>query len=267
VITSWSTLAGSDSGQRLVFKIFRPAGGGAFTVVGHDERSLTPDALNTFPVNLPAQAGDLIGIHVFSSKEASVPACTFSTGSSSDKIEYWEGNAADGVTTPVEQSFDESRLNLAATLLPPPVVGAAAPATGSIKGGAAVVIAGSNFAQVSAVSFGSTPASAFTVNSEGQITATAPASKTITTVPITVTTVAGTASSAPIFAYEGCKVPKLKGKKLKASKKKLKKADCKTGKVKKRRGATGKTGKVVGQKPKPGSILAPGARVKVTLAP
>ncbi len=83
--------------------------------------------------------------------------------------------------------------------------------------------------------------------------------------PITVTTVAGTATSVQTFTYEGCMVPKLRGKKLKASKKKLRKADCKTGKVKKRKGATGATGKVVKQSAKPGTILAPGTKVKVTL--
>ena len=85
--------------------------------------------------------------------------------------------------------------------------------------------------------------------------------------PITVTTAAGTATSAQTFAYEGCRVPKLKGKKLKASKKKLKKADCKTGKVKKRKGATAATGEVVKQSAKPGTILAPGTKIKVTLGP
>jgi beta-lactam-binding protein with PASTA domain len=37
--------------------------------------------------------------------------------------------------------------------------------------------------------------------------------------------------------------------------------------VKKRKGATGATGKVVKQSAKPGTILAPGAKVKVTLGP
>ena len=85
--------------------------------------------------------------------------------------------------------------------------------------------------------------------------------------PITVTTAAGTATAAQTFAYEGCTVPKLRGKKLKATKKKLKKADCKTGKVKKRKGATGATGKVLKQSAKPGTILAPGTKIKVTLGP
>jgi hypothetical protein len=267
LVTSWSTQAGPGDGQRLMFKVFRPAGAGVLSVVGHDERALTPNALNTFPIGIPVQAGDVIGLHVFGKSESAVTQCAFKTGAATDKIEYWPGNAADGAPTSVEDFYLEYRLNIAATLLPPPVVSAIAPAAGSVKGKSSVVVSGSNFAEVRAVSFGSTPASAFTVDSEGQITATAPASKTIAAVPITVTTGAGTATSAQSFAYEGCKVPKLKGKKLKASKKKLKKGDCKTGKVSKRKGATAATGKVVKQSPKPGSILAPGAKVKVTLGP
>ena len=55
--------------------------------------------------------------------------------------------------------------------------------------------------------------------------------------------------------------------KLKAAKKALKKASCKPGKVSKRNGATAKTGKVKKQSPKPGKVLAPGAKVKLTLKP
>jgi hypothetical protein len=72
----------------------------------------------------------------------------------------------------------------------------------------------------------------------------APASKKLSKVPITVTTIAGTTTSASTFSYEGCKVPKLGGKKLKGAKKSLRGADCKIGTVKKINGATSKTGKV-----------------------
>ena len=71
------------------------------------------------------------------------------------------------------------------------------------------------------------------MNSEGQITATAPRSATLSAVPVTVTTVAGSATSSQAFTYRGCKVPRLKGKKLKAAKKKVRKGNCKLSKVKK----------------------------------
>jgi len=80
-----------------------------------------------------------------------------------------------------------------------------------------------------------------------------------------VTTVAGTATSATTYAYAGCKVPKLDGKKLKASKKKARRAGCGVGKVTKKGEATAKTGEVVKQHPKPGKVLAPGTKIKLTL--
>jgi beta-lactam-binding protein with PASTA domain len=60
-------------------------------------------------------------------------------------------------------------------------------------------------------------------------------------------------------------VPKLKGKRLKASKRQARRSNCRIGKVKKRGDATAKTGRVVKQRPKPGKVLLPGARIKVTL--
>ncbi|HEY5977194.1 MAG TPA: IPT/TIG domain-containing protein [Solirubrobacterales bacterium] len=265
-ITSWSHLAGEGVGQKLIFKVFRRSGS-SFTVVGRDERGLAPSTLNTFPVSIPVQAGDILGFHIFDAGAVTPSVCSYETGLLGDTLAYQEGNAADGVSTPIQEEYAGYRLNLSATLLPPPAVSGLSPAGGSVSGGTKVAIAGANFASVSAVSFGSVAATGFTVDSEGQITATAPKSKTLAKVPVTVTTIAGTATSVTTFAYEGCKVPKLKGTKLKASKKKLKKSDCKLGKLTKRKGAKAKTGKVVKQSAKPGTILAPGSKVKLTLKP
>lgn len=261
VLTSWSVKEGPGSGS-LGMKVLRPLGGGSYLVIGHDgPRPLAPNTVNTFPVSIPVQTGDIVGIALPAFSEVS---CAFFTGLAGDVIGYNEGFAADGQTFTQEESFNGYRLNVEATLLPPPTISSISPTSGSIKG-ASVVIAGTNFANVTGVSFGSTPATGFTVNSEGQITATAPPSKTLSKVPVSVTTAAGTATSAQLFAYKGCKVPQLKGKKLKAAKKKIRKAGCKLGKVKKLDGATANTGKVVKQSPKPGKVLAPGSKVKITL--
>lgn len=261
VLTSWSINEGLGTGA-LGMKVFRPIGIGTYLVVGHDgPRPLSPSTLNTFAVNVPVQAGDILGISV---APGGTTSCSFATGLIADSIGYRKGAALDGQTITEENSFTEERLNISATLLPPPTITALSPVKGSIKG-ATVTVTGTNFASVTGVSFGSTPAKSFTVGNEGQITAVAPASKTLAKVPVTVTTVAGTATSAQLFAYQGCKVPQLQGKKLKAAKKKLKKAGCKLGHVKKLGGATAKTGKVTKQGPKPGKVLVPGSKVKVTL--
>lgn len=265
VITSWSTNAGAGIGQLLELKVFRPTGPGTYLVAAQDgPHPLTPSVLNTFPVSIPVQAGDLVGLNVPSVLQSAPSACFFNTLNPLDRVGWRKGNQLLGSTFTTEEEGTGWRLNVAASVLPPPAVTALGSTGGSIKGGTPVVITGANFAEVKGVSFGATPAT-FAVNSEGQITATAPASKALSKVPLTVTTIAGTATSAITFGYEGCKVPNLAGKKLKASKKKLKKADCKVGKVKKTGDATAKTGKVIKQNPKPGKILAPGTKVGIKL--
>jgi hypothetical protein len=262
VVTSWSTLTGPEPGQSLGFTVFRPVGGSSFQVVGHGgPHPLTSNAFNTFSVSIPVQAGDVIGTLIPAGTESD---CLFETGLLGDVVRYAEQNTPAGSTVNMGETYPEYRVNVSATVLPPPAIASINPASGSIKG-ATVGITGSNFVSVTGVSFGAVPASGFTVNSEAQITAVAPPSKTLAKVPVTVTTVAGTATSLQPFAYEGCKVPKLKGKTLKAAKKKIRKGGCKVGKVKKLGEATAKTGKVSKQSPKPGKLLPPGTKVNVTL--
>jgi hypothetical protein len=128
-----------------------------------------------------------------------------------------------------------------------------------------VTITGTNLTTPSAVRFGSIPAAGFTAESDTQITAIAPFSKTVGPVDVTVTTLAGTSPTVrgDQFIYEGCVVPKLKGKRLKPSKKALRRADCKIGTIKRRQ--KGKRGLVSKQKPKPGKTLAPGTKVNITV--
>ncbi|HEX5610601.1 MAG TPA: IPT/TIG domain-containing protein [Solirubrobacterales bacterium] len=270
VLTSWSTNAAAGSGQTMGMKVFRPIGPGQFLVVGHNGPNLlAPSVINTFPVNIPVLAGDILGVAVtpgLPEAGGAPTACAFTTLNPLDVIAYKSGSVPDGgvVVPEAESNFNESRLNVSATLLPPPAISAITPAKGSIKGGSNVVLTGLNFASVTGVTFGGVPA-VFAVNSEGQITAVSPASKKITKVPVTVTTIAGAATAVQTFSYEGCKVPGLGGKKLKAAKKTLRNKDCKVGKVKKTGDATANTGKVKKQNPKPGKILAPGTKVNVTL--
>jgi hypothetical protein len=83
-----------------------------------------------------------------------------------------------------------------------PAVTGIAPASGPAAGGTAVTITGSNLNGATAVKFGSVAASSFTINSAGQIVATAPA-QAAGTYDITVTTPYGTStiSTADRFAY------------------------------------------------------------------
>jgi len=265
VLTSWSTNAGPAPGQLMGLRVYRPLGGLAFRIVGEDgPRALVAGQRNIFPVAIPVQAGDLLGLFVPGNGDAE---CLFGqTGFEADFYRYDQSNPSNGAVFSFSPGLfgTEERANIEASLLPPPAIASLSPASGPITN-AAVTIVGFNFAAVQGVSFGGAPAKSFTVDSEGQISAIAPDSASLSQVPVAVTTVAGTATSAYPFAYEGCLVPRLKGRKLKASKKKARKSDCRIGKVKKRGDATARTGKVVKQNPKPGRILLPGAKIKVTL--
>ncbi len=82
-----------------------------------------------------------------------------------------------------------------------PVVSKVAPREGPLEGGATVTITGANFGGASAVHFGGAAASSFTVDSQGEITATAPAGTG--TVDVTVTTPSGTSgpTNADHYTY------------------------------------------------------------------
>ena len=81
-----------------------------------------------------------------------------------------------------------------------PTVTSLNPSSGLSAGGNTVVITGTNFTDVTSVSFGSANV-AFTVNSGTQITVTAPAGTVGTTVDITVTAAAGTSVTSAASKY------------------------------------------------------------------
>jgi Bacterial Ig-like domain (group 3)/IPT/TIG domain len=83
-----------------------------------------------------------------------------------------------------------------------PTVSGLNPNTGPAAGGTSVVIAGTGFSGATAVDFGSTAATSFTVNSDTQITATSPSSAGVVDVRVT-TAVGGTSatSSADQFTF------------------------------------------------------------------
>jgi IPT/TIG domain len=91
----------------------------------------------------------------------------------------------------------------AATPPPPnaPTVGSLAPNNGPLAGGTSVTVIGTNFTGATGVTFGTAPATTFTVNGATQLTATSPAGSG--TVDVLVTTPAGSSavSAADKFAY------------------------------------------------------------------
>ncbi|WP_040871434.1 IPT/TIG domain-containing protein, partial [Nocardia exalbida] len=64
---------------------------------------------------------------------------------------------------------------VAYTYVPVPTLATVVPSSGPVTGGTTVVLTGTGFTGATAVNFGATPATSFTVNSSTQITAVAPA--------------------------------------------------------------------------------------------
>lgn len=250
-------------GGPFKLRVLRPASGG-FLGAG-SSAPVVPGSLgaHTFTTRLPVQVGDLIGIDNTNTTDKlgtheALPGAGF-VG--------WVPPLLDGATLPPGGSAPEIEVAFNADVQPLPTIASISPNSGSFKGKTTVTITGSDFTGATGVSFGTTSATSFKVDSETQITATAPAVTKPGKVDISVTTLAGATSptAADQYGFEACKVPKLKGKKLKGAKRLLKKSGCRTGKVKKVHRATAATGKVTKQKPAPGKLLPPGAKVKITL--
>ena len=91
---------------------------------------------------------------------------------------------------------------------PPPSVTGVSPSRASLSGGISVTIGGANFEGATAVHFGASPASSFTVNSSSSITAVAPAGTGA--VDVTVTTPVATSAAGPSDRFTYVPPPSLK---------------------------------------------------------
>lgn len=254
-VIRWRIVQG-DPGRQFKLRVLTPNGGTAYTATGTSApASPAGPGIETFPTTLPIKAGQIVGLDLEAAAHIGF------ADENGGGLVSWSPAIPEG-PAPFPPELVNGEIGFNADVQPRPTVTGISPAGGSFKGGASVKVTGTDFMGVSAVTFGTTPANSFTVDSEGQVTAVAPPTKALASVPITVTTIAGTGSSAALFKGTACVVPKLKGKKLKASRKKLKKSECKLGKVKGDKSADSKVSK---QKPQAGKKLAPGSKVKVTL--
>ncbi len=157
-----------------------------------------PDISGISPTHGPAVGGTTVTISGvnFSGATAvdfgSTPATSFafkSDGQITATSPAGTGTVQVTVTTPsgtsngMQYSYDA------------PSITGISPTRGPALGGTTVTISGVNFSGVTAVDFGSTPATSFAFKSDGQITATSPAGTG--TVQVTVTTPSGTSNGMP----------------------------------------------------------------------
>jgi hypothetical protein len=110
-ITSWSTNS-ANAGATYKLKIFRRTSDpDAFQTVAHADPHVLSAGINTVPVNVQVESGDLIGFHV----SGPANSCTFSlTGDTVLKSSF---DLADGASAPFTPVTD-ARLNLTANLVP-----------------------------------------------------------------------------------------------------------------------------------------------------
>jgi hypothetical protein len=118
-VTSWSTLAASspNTGQLLKFKVWRKVGEPAtFKAVGHDGfQPLTAGKVNTFPVDIPVQPGDVIGLTV--TQNSSTTGCVFDAPGSTVLLPSPNTtDFNDGESTTFTNSFPDALVNLSAVV-------------------------------------------------------------------------------------------------------------------------------------------------------
>jgi hypothetical protein len=252
------------SGGPFYLRVLHPNSKGAYEAAG-TSLPVTPagEGLQTFATNLKVKAGDLVGID---------------PTNATDKIGVAETSGAsyasifptpfDGSVVPPSEAFSGKEIELSAEIQPAPEITTVTPGFGPVTGTTLVTITGKNFTGATSVKFGTTPAASFTVDSDTEITATAPRSVRPGKVDVSVETLAGENANTRFddYVYRACVVPALKNKTLKKAKTLLRRTGCKLGHVKKVDAPkAGKVGKVLKQAPKPGKILAPGARVRISL--
>lgn len=279
VVIRWNLINASGS---FKLGVLHPEEGAVYTLTAtSDSESPLTTGKESFATELPIAAGDAVGLEV---SPGSVEGLI---GESGGQSLYWEPAIAVGQTKAPNGTLP-GLYGFNAEVLPPPTISSISATSGPSTGGTSVTITGDNFARVSSVKFGANAASTFSVGSEGSIDAVAPAGSG--SAAVSVTTVAGTAVFPQPFNYSApsapavtappasgltskppppatCRVPRLRGKTLKAAKNRIKAADCKLGKLTKKEGATAKDGEVVKQVPRPGATVPAGTRVNVTLAP
>jgi hypothetical protein len=108
-----------NAGQQLDFLVLRPAGGSNYTVVGKTGLvTLRGTGLNTFPVNIPVQGGDILGVW-HPSDLAYCLRSTASGGEIDSDLGAPDPNVGDTVSLPIQFSgTDSSDLNESANFVP-----------------------------------------------------------------------------------------------------------------------------------------------------
>jgi IPT/TIG domain len=182
-VIRWRTV--DAAGGPLSLRVLRPAPASAYTAIATSSPA-TPVGSGTqvFSTALLIQAGDVIGLNNTNPTDK----IGIINGEAGAAALIWESAIPDGATMAPEGELEGLEVAFDAEVQPIPGLSALSPSSGSLAGGTPVIITGHDFTGATAVKFGGTPATSFTVNSETQITAVAPPGTPRTAVDVTATT-------------------------------------------------------------------------------
>jgi IPT/TIG domain len=193
LITSWHV---SGRGT-LRLSVLESAPEGGWVAVG---TSVAATNLEGQPnaTSLPIGAGDMIGVDLGPSSGMSLIGHDALTNG--EALEWEMPLMNDEMAREPTRAIRDLRLRLNADIVLAPLVSSLTPTSDSTAGGNAVKISGLYLDGASSVTFGSTPASSFSVDSSGQVTAIAPPS-TASTVDVRVTGPGGSSEVSPADRY------------------------------------------------------------------
>lgn len=195
VITSWR-VTGSGA-PRL--RVLRPAPEGEWIGDGTSAGATNVKG-EANATSLPIRAGDVIGVDLPSGATTGIGLREIVPSDNTQLLEWKPALADNGVAREASQEFFSTELVLNADVVLAPVVFSVSPASGSSSGGNTVTISGRYLDGATGVSFGSTPASSFSVDFSSQITAIAPPG-TASTVDVHVTGPGGSSEAVSADKY------------------------------------------------------------------
>lgn len=118
LITSWSTLASSDTNDVVQLRVYRATStpGEYLVVADSAPEALTPSVVNTFPTHVVVEPGDVIGINIVA---GTGPNCDIPTSNSGDVMtQFNPDTTAPGGTETGTETFTSYRADMSATVGP-----------------------------------------------------------------------------------------------------------------------------------------------------
>jgi hypothetical protein len=192
------------AGGPFYLRVLRPAGGGGYVGAGTSAGALPlTTGVEHFATDLPIQVGDTVGLDYTNATDKIGLGAFF--GPNPPTFGYFASALPEGGTATPSEAGALSEIGFEvgfnAEVQPAPTVTAIGTSEGPAAGGGTVAITGTDLERIAAVHFG-TAAATFSPISENSLTVTVPPGPPSTSVPISVTTVAGTATAPETFFYQ-----------------------------------------------------------------